>query len=88
MFHLDGSNTCWLIYADYLDDQGEYVKANLIQQQIEHKPKRKWVFEYANNQPGGSLCTFPEDSPVGSMYYPGLGGKYVGNFYICVGGSS
>lgn len=34
-FRLDGTETCWLIYADWLEDQGQVEKACLIRGQIQ-----------------------------------------------------
>ena len=46
MFKLDGSEVSWLIYADWLEDQG--LKSQYIRDRLNEIQINDWCFEYRN----------------------------------------
>ena len=87
MFHLDGSQTTWLVYADWLEDQG--IPASHIRDMAQSENVNHWFFEYSTlTFQVGSLCSLSTNiehkvgtwarDVVGCYYREYLNYPYVG----------
>jgi hypothetical protein len=76
MFELDGSETSWLVYADWLEDQG--INASHIREAL---IVNTYCYEYSaeRNDVGGNDAWL-SDSPVGTTMMFSL--EYVGTSMI------
>lgn len=54
MFYLNGSDTNWLVYADYLEDQG--IDATHIREGVAEQIINTWCFSYHNFGFVGDNC--------------------------------
>ena len=52
MIYLDGTDDSWLIYADWLEEQGNYEMAGLIRAEME-EDAHNWEYQYQYIYAGG-----------------------------------